>query len=222
MELDSAQHHDGKQSIHLASSGPPGRLASELFGPPSTGRLALSVWMRLSDPKRQPPLRVALQSKFEGGDYYRFAILGAGTDGAGPANRITNEWAQYVFTFNDLPLQGLGPLVIWFDLLGPGEVWIDDVQVFGLYFTQDERFELSKLIALADVKLQNGRISDCLHLLEGYWPRFLEANVPLTPGAITSANHSSGRGSSDAQDAKPDRAGFLDRLRGALPGKLRF
>jgi hypothetical protein len=222
MELDSAQHHDGKQSIRLVSSGPPGRLASELFSPPSTGRLALSVWMRLANPKRQPPLRVAVKGRCEGADCYRFAVLGAAANGNGPVEPITAEWAQYVFTFNDLPLQGLGPLVLWFDLLGPGEVWIDDVQVFGLNFTQDERFELSKLIALADVKLQNGRISDCLHLLEGYWPRFLEANVPLSPGTITSVNRSSRRDNSDAQDAKPERASLLDRLRDALPGRLRF
>ena len=63
--------------------------------------------------------------------------------------------------------------------MGPGEVWVDDVQVFSLAFNSAEMVELSKMITLADVKLQNGQIGDCLHLLEGYWPRFLEENVPL-------------------------------------------
>jgi len=53
--------------------------------------------------------------------------------------------------------------------MGAGEVWIDDVQVFGLVFEQAELVELSKLITLAEVKLQNGQIGDCLRLLEGYW-----------------------------------------------------
>ncbi len=70
--------------------------------------------------------------------------------------------------------------------MGPGEVWIDDVQVFGLAFSPPEMVELSKLITLADVKLQNGQIGDCLRLLEGYWPRFLEENVALPAGTVPS------------------------------------
>ncbi len=65
--------------------------------------------------------------------------------------------------------------------MGPGEVWMDDVQLFNLAFSRPELVELSKLITLADVKLQNGQVSDCLQLLEGYWPQFLEENVRCPP-----------------------------------------
>ena len=64
-------------------------------------------------------------------------------------------------------------------MTGPGEVWVEDVQVFDLPFTESERWELSKLISLASVKLEAGQLADCARLLESYWPQFLLANVPL-------------------------------------------
>jgi hypothetical protein len=215
VELDSKTSHGGARSLRLASTGPSAGVASEPFAAPSTGRLTLRIWLRTADPARQPPLRLALEGPMEGGQYFRFAQLGA----APAKNPITAEWAEYRCYFDDLPLEGLGPLRIWLELSGPGEVWIDDAQLFSLYFTDNERVELSKLIALADVKLQNGQLSDCIYLLQGYWPRFLETNVPLTPGSLDGerlVGRNSRRGG-DSQDTKSDRAGFLDRLRGAWP-----
>jgi len=215
IQLDSKTSHGGAQSLRLASNGPCARVVSEPFASPATGRLTLRIWLRVADPNRQPPLRLALEGPMEGGQYFRFAMLGAA-----PAKPITAEWAEYLCNFDDLPLEGLGPLRIWLELSGPGEVWIDDAQLFNLYFTNNERVELSKLIALADVKLQNGQISDCIYLLQGYWPRFLEAHVPLNPGSLDGerlAGRGARRGGGDSQDSKPDRSGLLDRLKGILP-----
>ena len=181
MQLDRQTSHGGAQSLRLASNGPSVRVTSEPFTPPATGRLTLGVWLRVADVMRQPPLRLALEGPMEGGrQYVSYAMLGA----APAINSITAQWAEYRCNFDDLPLEGLGPLRVWLELSGPGDVWIDDAQLFHLYFTDNERVELTKLIALADVKLQNGQISDCIYLLQGYWPRFLETNVPLTPGSL--------------------------------------
>jgi hypothetical protein len=216
VQLDRQTSHGGAQSLRLASNGPSVRVTSEPFTPPATGRLTLGVWLRVADVMRQPPLRLALEGPMEGGrQYVSYAMLGA----APAINSITAQWAEYRCNFDDLPLEGLGPLRVWLELSGPGDVWIDDAQLFHLYFTDNERVELTKLIALADVKLQNGQISDCIYLLQGYWPRFLETNVPLTPGSLDRdrlAGRNSRRGG-DSQDSKPDRSGFLDRLKGMWP-----
>ncbi len=152
--------------------------------PPATGRLSMAVWLRVADANNQPPLRLALEGKLHGREYHRFASVGMSPGTDQPAKPIRTEWTQYVFQLDDLPLEGLTSLRVRFDLMGPGEVWLDDVQLFGLAFNSSELVELSKLITLADVKLQNGQVGDCLHLLEGYWPRFLEENVPLQPGVV--------------------------------------
>jgi hypothetical protein len=108
--------------------------------------------------------------------------------------------------------------------MGPGEVWVDDVQIFGLAFSRPELVELSKLITLADVKLQNGQIGDCLHLLEGYWPRFLEENVALQPGMLPGGPPADGLATKPpaAEEKPPERSGLLNRMKDMLPESLRF
>ena len=68
---------------------------------------------------------------------------------------------------------------IGFDLMGKGEVWIDDVQVFDLHFDlQEQDVLLQKHAPYANFKLQQGRFAECQDYLDGYWPRFLLEFVP--------------------------------------------
>src|SRR4029079_9713464 len=109
--------------------------------------------------------------------YHRFATLDGTARGAGG---VSSSWAQFVFLLDDLPTSEVRQLRARIDLGGQGEIWIDQVELFDLAFTPEERVELTKLIALADLKLKSGQFSDCARLLDGYWPRFLLATVPLT------------------------------------------
>jgi hypothetical protein len=223
IRLDAKQSHGGRQSVRLASAGPVACLASRPFRPPGTGRLAVSVWIRVADGSRQPPLRLAVEGKLLGRDYYRYAPVGLATEENQQVVPLLPSWARYVFQVDDLPLEGLAALRVRFDLMGAGEVWLDDVQVYALAFSKPELVELSKLITLADVKLQNGRVSDCLWLLEGYWPRFLAEQVPLPRGeALASRPRVPAAASAEEKPAekpteKPDeRNSLMDRVKGML------
>ena len=203
----------------MRSAGPVASLLSRPFAPPSTGRLAISVWLRVADAARQPPLRLALEGKLNGQVFYRCAQVGFGGSGS-QAEPIYPEWSRYVSQVDDLPLEGLTSLRVRFDLMGPGEVWIDDVQLYHLLFSRAEMVELSKLISLADVKLQSRQIGDCLHLLEGYWPQFLEENVALPsapPAAETAASKPK-----PAEEKPPERTGWFGRMKDLLPKAVRF
>jgi hypothetical protein len=219
IQLDPTQKHGGRQSVKITSAGGVACLVSRPFQSPATGRLSMAVWLRVSDASRQPPLRLAIEGKFQGRDYYRFAPIGQSPGAGQPSVPIASQWAQYVFQVDDLPLEGLTSLRARFDLMGAGEVWVDDAQIFGLAFSRAELVELSKLITLADVKLQNGQIGDCLRLLEGYWPRFLEENVALPAGAAPDATAAKPRPSEE----KPvERSGWLNRVKDMVPESLRF
>ena len=87
-----------------------------------------------------------------------------------------------------MPLSDLGPLAIRFEHSGKGKVWIDDIIVSDLYFSENERKELSRLITQAHFSLTEGKFAECGRLLDGYWPRFLQRYVPLpaTPVAARS------------------------------------
>ncbi len=186
IQLDQTQKHDGRQSAKIASTGAVACLVSRPFSAPTTGRLSMAVWLRVADARHQPPLRLAIEGKLHGRDYYRFAPVGLAPGPGQPSVPLASAWSQYVFQVDDLPLDGLTSLRARFDLMGAGEVWVDDVQLFGLAFNRSELVELTKLITLADVKLKNGQVGDCLRLLEGYWPRFLEENVPAPAAAPAS------------------------------------
>jgi len=146
IETDTNDHHRGTQCAHMVSSGPIACLVSRPFAAPETGRLAVSVWLRIADEEQQPPLRLAVEGKLEGRSYYRFAPVGRAEPDGPPAPPVGTQWRQFVFQVDDLPLEGLTQMRVRFDLMGPGEVWIDDVELFDLAFNEKELRELAKLI----------------------------------------------------------------------------
>ena len=220
-QIDTSTAQAGTRSLRLSSTGPTTYVASESFEAPLTGRFSMKVWMRVADAQKQPPLRLAVEGKLQGEDYNRYAPIGLIPETGQSPVPISTEWAPYVLQVNDLPLEGLSQVRVRFDLLGKGEVWIDEVQLFDLAFTKRERVELSKLIALADVKLQNGQLGDCLRLLDGYWPKFLERYVALPPGMLPNESLANKANAPAKPTPPPDRSGWLDRVRDSVP-RLRF
>ncbi len=235
VELDRSQAHQGLASVKLRSDGPLLTLASNPMKPPQTGRFAVSVWLRVADPNQQPSLRLAIDGLVNGGQYYRHASVGAGER----VVKIQDRWTQFIFQVHDLPTRDLSQLRIRFDLMGQGEVWIDEVQCFDLLFNRDELIELSKLITLAGVKLQNNEMTDCLRLLEGHWSRFLLTNVPPVTSSNLATNPSPATQDSESpasqtpltagempptatpSDEAP-RTGFKDRMKQFVPRWMRF
>jgi hypothetical protein len=181
----------------------------------------MSVWLRTADATRQPSLRAIIEGKTPGKTEYRFAQFGQARGEANPARPIPAEWGQFLVEINDLPLDSLSAVHLRFDLTGPGEVSIDDVQLCELNFSRREHKELLRLITPADAQLQNGRIADCLRLLEGYWPRFLVEHVPVVEAPMT-RRPEPGSPASRAPKEPEHSPGLLDRLKGLVPSKLRF
>lgn len=177
--VDRRQVHKGRQSVILSSNGPVATLASPPFEAPQTGRVLMAVWLRIEDQANQPPLRLALSAELNGQPYYRFAALGQGQPGA----KVGTGWRRYLFRVDDLPLSGLSKLSVRFDLMGPGEVWIDHVQLASAVLSQGELLQLQRTIETARFALDSGRLTDCRRLLDGYWPKYLTAYVKPAPAA---------------------------------------
>ncbi|MCU0873879.1 MAG: hypothetical protein MUE50_16200, partial [Pirellulaceae bacterium] len=164
----------------LRSDSPVAWVRSNSFPAPATGRLSVWVWLRIDEPAKQPPLQLAVEGRLDGQPYYRPARVGASDDRLGePPPPLATTWAPYLVRIDDLPARGLTDLRVAIDLMGPGEVWIDDVQVFDLWFDKNERNELLKKIALASFYLGQGEVVECDQVLRGYWPEFLRRYVPI-------------------------------------------
>lgn len=210
----------GQQSLMLKnrSSSSAAWVRSEPFDPPPTGRIAVLVRLK-GGSRRQPNLRLAVEGRFRGEVYYRYATVGAGRE----SPPLKGEWAQYILPIDDLPANGLSELRIGFDLMGPGQVYIDDVQVYQLWFLDDERRELLKSIALADFQRGKGRLAECQRFVESYWPQFLFEHVALP--TRPSENAGLAAASPDSQDSKPaesKRRAVLESIHRMRKKMLRF
>ncbi|MBS0208103.1 MAG: hypothetical protein JSS27_04030 [Planctomycetes bacterium] len=213
-ELDATEAHDGKQSLHISAGAAGAELNSVPLLMPATGRLSLGVWLR-APANTQPTLRLGVEV-LDGTTQVRNAVVGAP-----PAVQpLPTSWGQFVLPIHELPTDGPHRVRVRFELLGAGEIWIDDVQLFDLDFSEDERLELSKELALIEYKKNSGNYRDCLRLLEGYWPRFLVAHVPAVDVPLAKSPAELG----PAGETKPEaerRAGLMDRFRRAIPDFLR-
>ncbi len=88
------------------------------------------------------------------------------------------------------------------------------MQLFDLVFTEAEKIQLIKIIALADFQLNSGRLGDCLYELEGFWPRLLAAGAPQ-PVAPLAANPATPATQKDPPDKSATRPGVLGRIKDA-------
>ncbi|MEX2174507.1 MAG: hypothetical protein WD872_09100 [Pirellulaceae bacterium] len=184
VEIDERGGFDSPRSLHLVNrAGAGGDAApvwvrSEPFDPPVTGRISIRARIRVADPRRQPQLRLAIEGKRDGQAYYRHVLFEAAADGRLSSDRLEANWTQCRFAISQLPLAGLTDLRVGFDLMSEGEVWIDDVEIFPLWFEQPELDELVKSIGTAGQQLDSGELPDCQRFIEGYWPSFLRRHVP--------------------------------------------
>lgn len=185
VEVDFALQspHTGRRACRVKSTGPVATVASPTFRPPQTGLLLMAVWIRSPQPRMAAPLRLAVEATRDGKPYYRYAPLGGG-----PTHpTIGNRWHRYLFGVYDLPIVGLQNLRIRFDLMGAGEVWIDDVQLSSVLLTNPESIHLRTTLATARFALNARRPGDCHRFLAGFWPQVLAREVPLTQRAISPA-----------------------------------
>jgi len=213
---DESVAQSGKQSVHITAASGWACLVSRPFAPPASGRMLLTVWLRVADAARQPSLRLALEGRLRGRTYYRYAEVGR-IPGANQVVPVGTEWGRYDFPLYDLPLDGLSELRVRVDLHGPGEVWVDDVALYDLVYTETELRELAKLVTLAQVTLDNGQVGDCVQLLESYWPRLLAEKLPLKPEALAPVARAPEQPPPEAAESNSQRTGWMDRLRGVLP-----
>ena len=168
--------------LKMRSRGAIGWVRSAALASPKLGRLKLSVRLRTPDANRQPPLRLAIQGKVNGSEYYRYAQVGVGPTGT---PQLTAEWKEFEILFDNLPLHQLEDLRVGMDLMGPGEVWVDDVRATDTWFRKVERDELLKSVALARFHLRARNVSDCQAVLDGYWSRFLEETISIDESRVT-------------------------------------
>ncbi|MDA1048883.1 MAG: family 10 glycosylhydrolase [Planctomycetota bacterium] len=226
VEVSDEEPRTGKRSLHMkvTDRDAVAWIRNREFPAPKTGRLSLLAWVRTKDETKQPQLRLAIDT---GRGYYNFVVLGKELDREQINEKLGQVWPEppYMFHCDNLPTD-LESVAIGFDLVGEGEVWIDDIEVYDLYFFPTEVNELLKNVATAHFQLDEGRVADCERFLDGYWPRFVIEHVPPAriaqlPRPNAARRSAEPTSSAPARPAEAEPSG-LKRYIPKLPFKLPF
>ena len=182
VRFETKHVYEGSKAIRLVNNGAtPVWIRSNEFSAPETGRLSVSAWLKTDQPDRLLPLRISLEGVSGANTYYRFGEIGsqAAAEGVG---KTGTQWQRFAVHFDDLPLENLDRLRVGFDLMGPGSVLIDRVEIFDRWFDENDSKAITQLLATASTLLSSPATYDrCRRLLESYWPRFLTCLLYTSP-----------------------------------------
>ncbi|MBX3424773.1 MAG: hypothetical protein KF688_03745 [Pirellulales bacterium] len=216
VSLDRSRTRTGAGSLHLVGADAIGVAAqSPSFAAPETGQLSLTAQVRSLNFHPQTKLYAAFEYQVAGQWLRRYEPVLVQSTG--------DEWASCELTVDDLPLDR-APVRVQFHLAGPGEAWIDDVELFDVRFSNSQRIDLAKRFFAAKLALDEGKIADCRRMLDSYWPRHLLAYVPATaPAALQPTDDvriaDQGQPAADGANAPPEprRRKIAERVKEITP-----
>lgn len=203
VRIDADTASNGSHSLHLKSDGEVLWIRSEPFTPLRSGRLAVGAKIRISRPDAQPELRIAVD---DGHDYYPHVTVGSA------GKPLSDQWTEYQLFIDNVPASTGRELRVGFDLMGAGEVWIDDVRIYGMWLEKTEGIDLAKSISQAVFLRNKMAVSECQSFLESFWPQVLEQYVPLPQRLAANPN--------SMERKSVSRESVTDSARESMPGPV--
>lgn len=174
VKLQTQDAYQGRVSLSVHNQSSDSLwVRSNPFDQSETGRLSVSVWMKTENEQNQPPLRISVECNDAGSEYYRFAELGSLVVDK-RLNQLTSGWKRYAVHFDDLPQDSSGSVRIGFDMMGPGKVWIDEVQIYDRWLDEKDLKAMTQIFAsVGPMMRQQENFDQVRRFLNGYWPLFL-------------------------------------------------
>jgi hypothetical protein len=214
--IDDATAATGTRALRLRSDDALGVAAqSHLFPIPGSGELTIRARVRVKDLAEDARVYAWVEFDANGTPRREYAALGEG--------RLGDAWTTCEFAVDDLPLASSGQMRVQFHLAGRGEAWVDGVELFDLRFSEEQRMRFTTTLFAAKIALEKGQLVECQRLVDGYWPRYLVENVPMSASAAEELLPPEVRVATLPDDAPPadgaegESPGIGDRLRQWTP-----
>lgn len=173
-----APAYAGNHALRLASDDALGvAIQSRSFPAPETGQLIVQAAVRNATPDANVQLHFSVEYQRNGQTERQHRTFGADAP-------LENAWTVRELAVDDLPLDEGAELRVQFHATGHGEVWIDEVELFDLTFSSDERIELAKRVYAARTAINEGKLLDCQRHIDSYWTQRLVDNVPVPQVAL--------------------------------------
>ncbi|MEZ6135682.1 MAG: hypothetical protein R3C53_12300 [Pirellulaceae bacterium] len=165
--------HSGRSSLVIENESEASAwIQSQSITPPASGRLAVHAWLRAPTAAKSTRVRLSVIGRLKNGERYeRWQFFGEdGTDRA-----LANDWGRRpaVLVVADVPTQELTDIQVAIDLVGPGKIWVDDVEIFELRLHPDERIYLRGQVLVAKEKLAAANPYPAELLLDSHWGHYL-------------------------------------------------
>lgn len=187
-------------------------IQSEKIRIPESGRLVVNAWVRAPAAGNQPHvLRLSLIGRtHDGGRYQRSHQFGTQPSGSD----VAIDWGKRPATLfvTDLPSADLAELNVAFDLVGPGKVWVDDIQAMEAYLSPEERIQIRGQIFLAKEKLRDNNAFPAEQVLNSHLARYL-ASIRSKPTMQTPSNSQS----TSQQVVEPEKSSAGNRWNNSPP-----
>ena len=181
--LDSDVCFGGKTSLRITSKGSAGGVISQPFEAPTSGRLCVQICFGVPETATELSLNARLVGTYNGKPFSR--RIGIGSTVLKRAQNMERKdsdkgviWLRDVVLFDKLPFDGLENLSLCFELYDSGAIWLDQIRPYKLAFADAEQSELMKIINTVEYRKSRGRYLDVLLMLESYWARMLEEQIP--------------------------------------------
>ena len=185
--IDQNIRREGLRSLCLESTGEPGGLISRPLDYKGTGRLCLQASFGVRADAVSLPLRLCLTGRYQGAAWQRQvqvgdALLARARQNQPEPTAVSVDrnvrWIDDIVIFDHLPSSGLEELSLRIDILGAGTVWIDNLRLYKMAFSEQEQRELTVLAEKLESTLAGERITGTMGLLDSYWSRLLSEEIP--------------------------------------------
>ena len=157
-------------------------LQSEQIRIPASGRVVVSAWVRSPSVSNHTQImRLSLIGRMrDGRRYQRSHQFTSNPTTASSNGDVAVDWGRKPVTMHvtDLPSAELTELYVAFDLVGPGKVWLDDVQAFEAYLDPDERVQIQGQLFVAKEKLRQNNAFAAEQLLNSHLARYIQSVLP--------------------------------------------
>lgn len=169
--------HSGKSSLVIENGNAANVAAwvqSYPLEPPQTGRLAVQAWLRSQSTADPVNVRLSVVGRLANGERFERSQYFGGTDNE---HGIAYDWGRRPASLYvaDIPVSEMKEMYVAIDLVGPGKVWVDDVQVTELRLHPDERIYLRGQVLVAKQKLLENNPFPAELLLDSNWGHYLSS-----------------------------------------------
>ncbi len=221
IEADDHFPHGGRRCVRMiANSDVAGAawLQSVPVPPPESGRATFRAWLRCSE--QQPTVRLVVSGRTRQGHRIERQL----TVGRGTPHAIPTDWGTRPFTLvaDNLPSEQMDAITFSIELVGSGEIWIDDAAAVQSWMTPDERIYLLGELLVAREQLNSGNPFPASSLVQGFWGQYLDRFALHDSSSEPEGKaHASDASAASRTASPPPPASFLQQIRESMRRKWR-